>query len=234
MGWFGKGIMDGDPALDWAGTLCDIIGVLDVEKIYKPSPEVRGALETRQHMLKKRVEREVDSDERNIGWQVLAVMIMQQGAAMSDTVRANCMAALENDEWAMSDMERRIYANDMIAILEAYDGKTPTDYRKDWSKEYGIGEEDVNAGAKSWKMLNAAMCQLAEHLKNKPWFNGIRFAVNGAGYRMLLVVSENSISESKGAILSDKDVPAQLFDIPVSFYVEGQVTIMKTGESIGE
>ena len=64
---------------------------------------------------------------------------------------------------------------------------------------------------------------LAEHLKDKQWFAGVRYAVSPAGYRMLLVMRADD--DFRRGIMQDGDVPRELFDIPVSFYADDQDTV---------
>ena len=235
MGWFGKRIMDGDSPMDWLGVMLDILGISEETMVIHwelPTPEIRALIETRQHMLVSRIGKEHDTRERNIGWQVLATLIMAQGAEMMDKVRKLATDALKADEWAKTDLERKIYVEDMLDILAAYDNRTPTANYADWTIKYGVTEDQVKAPQLSWKMLNAAMCEVAEHLKEKKWFRGMRFSVNRAGYRMLIIISEKDIDGNKGAVLHDDDVPASLYDIPVGFYVEDQNTVKKAGDKI--
>lgn len=232
MGWFGKGIMDGDPPLDWIGAFMTVLDAPEDARYDKPDPKLRSAIETRQHMLAERVRRERDKEELNIGWHALGVMIMAQGAKMSNDVRHSVIIALDQDKWAKTEIERMLYVQEMKEIVEAYDGHTPTRYYKDWTKEYGMTEDDLANPPRSWKMLQVAMGLVAERLKNKKWFRGLNFAVNRAGYRMLLLVDEPEIQDEANKILNDTDVPGEVFEIPISFYVTNQNTVMKKGDKI--
>lgn len=232
MGWFGKGIMDGDAPLDWMGAFMHILEAPEDARYDKPDPKLRVRIESRQHILAERVRRERDDQERNVGWQVLGVLIMAQGARMSNDVRGAIHVALVQDEWAKTELERKIYVREMSEIVDDYDGSTPTREYRDWTNKYGMELGDISDPPRSWKMLQFAMGALADHLKDKPWFKGMQFAVNRAGYRMLILVDEPPRQEDVTKILNDKDVPGELFQIPVSFYVNNQSTVMKSGDKI--
>ena len=50
--------------------------------------------------------------------------------------------------------------------------------------------------------------------------------------RLVLVMNDADVDKYR--ILDDADVPGELFDIPVSFYVEDQKTVMKDGDKIAD
>lgn len=235
MGWYGAGIMDGDTPMDWASKLIGILGLDGNKYRYNELSDVlRTALMTRQHMLVDAVRRETNSELRRIGWQVLGVMIMSQGASMSSAARGGVKDALAADEWAKHDLERSVFVREMLEIVESYSGSTPTKEYKDWEKEYGISANDMSNPQVSAKILRLAMWELADHLKSKKWYKGIRFALNNSGYRILLVISDADLQKGVHDIISDPDVPELLFDIPISFYINEQRTVAKRGDKIAD
>jgi hypothetical protein len=231
--------MDGDSPVEWCHVLTSMAGAYKERCDYdKPRAEFKAALETRQAMLLARVNKEVDPQSRAIGAQVLGVLMLNQGATMLTAVKDAVMAACSADEWASRDLERRIYVSDFRRIVEsqfALGGACePAREYDDWTKKYGVSQDDLDRPRTSGKVLNVAMCEIAEHLKCKPWFRGVHFAVNDAGYSMLLLLDEKDVEAGAKDILHDNDVPPALFEIPVSFYVMGQVTVAKRGDKIFE
>lgn len=237
MGWYGKGIMDGDEPMDWCHTLTNLAGAYRDNCDYgKPRPEFKHALESRQHQLVEKVVKASGEYGRVIAAQVLGVLVINQGAKMGDAAKKLVLDACDNDEWAKRDLERKIYVSEFADIVRAYCDNpepVPTKEYADWTKKYGLTQDDLNSPRLSGAMLQIAMGEVAEHLARKPWFEGVRFAVNSGGYRILVVVSEKNILRDGGpSILSDEDIPSDLFEIPVSLYVDDQKTVMKKGDKI--
>ena len=63
--------------------------------------------------------------EPDIGYQVLAVMMMREGASIDPVVKGKMVAAALGDQWAKEDSEREETIHGLVKALRKYNGKTP-------------------------------------------------------------------------------------------------------------
>jgi len=123
MGWWSATIMGGDSPLDMQGVICDAMGVkynFDI-KAAKGYVYDRGLIE--KHLDAIVAVLEARKWEREIGFQVLGVMVLETGAKISAALRKRIIAAAEADEWmkeAGTGSERGKYIKDFIAAMKAH------------------------------------------------------------------------------------------------------------------
>lgn len=127
MGWWSTDIMGGDTPLDFEDTYYDICGVekfLEKDNSYVRQELTKEAIEANINKLVDFI----DADkwgERNIAYQVLAVLMLKAGAFISGDLQDFMMQACENDEWAQEDEDRKVATTGLFNALAAYDNQTP-------------------------------------------------------------------------------------------------------------
>lgn len=136
MGWWSKTIMGGDTPLDFRDTFNGMAGI---EPSYSDTPtpdsEKKVLIESIQskfvsgHMdviLNTWGCGEPDSDyynnQKSIGYQVLAVMLMESGAKIYDPLKVQMLEWIPKDKWAQEDEDRKHYVDNLIDALSKYDG----------------------------------------------------------------------------------------------------------------
>jgi hypothetical protein len=123
MGWWSTDILGGDTPLDFEDA---IYGICETDKF----PEGGGiASLTRQSIetsLGEIVSMIEDAgDDANIGYQVLAVLMLKAGAAIPESLFSRMEDACHTDEWAQENEERRETVQGLLGALQAYDNSTP-------------------------------------------------------------------------------------------------------------
>jgi hypothetical protein len=64
-------------------------------------------------------------NDQNIGYQVLAVLMLKAGAFISGDLQDFMMQACENDEWSQESDERKLATDGLINALASYDNEHP-------------------------------------------------------------------------------------------------------------
>jgi hypothetical protein len=124
MGWWSTDIMGGDTPLDYEDEFFDICEVEKFPEGGGTASLTKGDLESKLSDI-LRFLNENQWGESNIGFQVLAVLMMKAGAEMSMPVKVRMLEAISSDEWAQENDERAIVINGLYEALKVYDGKTP-------------------------------------------------------------------------------------------------------------
>jgi|694.fasta_scaffold36925_4 hypothetical protein len=124
MGWWSTDIMGGDTPLDFEDQFYDIC---KVEKF----PE-GGGMAT---LTKKDLESNLSEilaflnenrwGESQIGFQVLAVLMLKAGARIDLPVKVRMIEACHLDDWSHENAEREITVGGLLKAIETYDNKTP-------------------------------------------------------------------------------------------------------------
>jgi len=128
MGWWSTDILGGDTPLDFEDTYYDICGVEKFPETGKMNELTKQDLETNLNKILDFL----DADkwgESNIGYQVLAVLMLKAGAHISGDLQDFMMQACENDEWAQEDTERKVATTGLFNALAAYDNQIPIEIR---------------------------------------------------------------------------------------------------------
>ena len=133
MGWWSTDIMGGDTPLDFKSVIIDDKLGLDQFKA-KPA-QVKAAFEglsekSINEMIPRIVNKwgcgEEGSDSHNdylsMGYQVLAVLMMECGAQIRPTTFKKMEKYIPLDQWALSDDERNAAIDNLLKVLFRYDG----------------------------------------------------------------------------------------------------------------
>jgi len=124
MGWWSTDIMGGDTPLDYKD---EIFGICEVDEF----PEGGGRAELTAKDLEANLSKILEFlnenrwGEAEIGYQVLAVLMMKAGARIDLPLKVRMMEATAADEWAQEDEDRAAAINGLYAALKIYDGKSP-------------------------------------------------------------------------------------------------------------
>jgi hypothetical protein len=123
MGWWSTDIMGGDTPLDFEDSFFNIC---KVNKFPEP-----GKM---NHLSKEDFAKHLDEMlvivhkydyEKEIGYQVLAVLMLKAGAFISGDLKDFMMQACENDEWAQESEERKLATDGLYNALLRYDNEHP-------------------------------------------------------------------------------------------------------------
>jgi hypothetical protein len=123
MGWWSTSIMGGDTPLDFED---DFFDICKVEKF----PEGGGMATLTKEDFTNHLDKMLEcihkyKGEENIGYQVLAVLMLKAGAFISGDLRDFMMQACENDEWAQENEERKVETDGLFNALASYDNEHP-------------------------------------------------------------------------------------------------------------
>lgn len=134
MGWWSKTIMGGDTPLDFKSDFFDKIGV---DQFNDSKKVIKKAFVKGQDYFIEGVDEVLNSwgcgkpgedyykDKKSIGFQVLAVIMMEHGIKINPEIKTLMLEWIPKDEWAKEDSERNGYIENLIDSLEAYDGSSP-------------------------------------------------------------------------------------------------------------
>lgn len=121
MGWWSTEIMGGDTPMDWEDhffTICDADKYDDDGNLIKIKKDVFAK------KLKHLVNRiDIVKHEPQIGWQVLAVMMMEAGAKIPDDIKEQMVLSCETDPWSKENPERKTHTEALKATLNTYEDK---------------------------------------------------------------------------------------------------------------
>jgi hypothetical protein len=123
MGWWSTDIMGGDTPLDFEDAF---FGICKVEKF----PEGGGMAKLTKEDLENNLPEIIDMledtrSEQEIGYQVLAVLMLRAGAKIPERTRGRMEEACHMDDWSHDNAEREIAVGGLLKAIEAYDNKTP-------------------------------------------------------------------------------------------------------------
>jgi len=127
MGWWSTDILGGDTPLDWEDEFYGIAGVDKFDNAPKGRINYipKDILEQKQFEYAERLDSSEKWAEPEIGYQVLAVMMMRAGASLDPEIKGKMVTAALGDEWAQEDSEREENIQGLVQALSQYDGKTP-------------------------------------------------------------------------------------------------------------
>ena len=120
MGWWGTGIMQGDPPLDME---CVIYRLMEVDQYVDDNKHlVVKALSEKQGFLFTEISKYKYKEDIHIGHEVLATMIMAYGVKMQPNIKSLLISSIEQDDWAKGDSERKQVIEKFISVISVYDG----------------------------------------------------------------------------------------------------------------
>lgn len=152
MGWWGHGVMEGDPPMDAECDVLDALGDINAERTNGDNidPWEDGGYARLVALLKEDgVTTEVynrlqgQDDDNGILWQAFGEMIITSGGILPVDVKERCINAARSDDWAAYEPKRKAAMDRYVERLEAYTG-TPLE-----SEDKGLLEtigEHIAAG----------------------------------------------------------------------------------------
>jgi len=125
MGWWSTDIIGGDTPLDWEDEFYNIAGIEKFHEKGKINYIPKKLLEQKQNEYSDLLDCTEGYREPEIGYQVLAVMMMRAGASIDPIIKGKMFTAAIGDRWSQECSERRETIQGLISALKQYDGKTP-------------------------------------------------------------------------------------------------------------
>ena len=122
MGWWSVDIMGGDTPLDVEDAIYDLADIEKYPDDAEPN-EVPKEFYTKEN-VNKIIEETKDLDSF-INLQVLAIMMMQVGAVITDDLKQSMITACKKDHWSKSDTERKQKTKALKKALKSYDNINP-------------------------------------------------------------------------------------------------------------
>lgn len=133
MGWWSTDIMGGDTPLDFKSAILDQIGLDE----FKAKPEqIRKAFDSLDEKTLREVIPAIVNEwgcgdpggdfyknEVSIGFQVLAVLMMESGARISPGIQGLMDVRIMDDDWAKEDDERKGKIKHLLQTLRSYSGE---------------------------------------------------------------------------------------------------------------
>jgi len=132
MGWWSTTIMGGDTPLDFKSTIFDLIGR---DQFNDRGAKVRVPLEKAQSLFLKgkmddilnrwgcgKPDEEFYREYKSIGFQVLAVLMMEYGCEIKPELKGLMREWISQDGWGKEDYERRGHVDDLLKKLDGYNG----------------------------------------------------------------------------------------------------------------
>ena len=124
MGWWSTDILGGDTPLDWEDEFYEMANVEKWQEKTK-SNIPKEVIELHQKSFSDLLDSTGYSGEGEIGYQVLAVMMMRVGASIDPVIKAKMVTAALGDEWAKDDSEREETMQGLVKALSQYKSGTP-------------------------------------------------------------------------------------------------------------
>lgn len=140
MGWWSATIMGGDTPLDFVGTFHDILKLkYDSGKNKFTKKNMEAGIDKLVAYLMTKKNSHWYCDEKNVGFQVLGVQMMECGARMSPELKEKIIQACDEDRWAHSnnsdnDDRKKIIDSFRTAILNYSGKKAKTPYESVFEK----------------------------------------------------------------------------------------------------
>lgn len=136
MGWWSTDILGGDTPLDFKS---EFYSKLKLDQFKDKGDKVKTAFEKYQkkfvsdgemdNILNKWGCGEPDEsyyrNHKSIGYQVLAVILMENGCQISYDLKDIMLDWIPTDDWASEDGERKTTIQNLVKALKAYDGSVP-------------------------------------------------------------------------------------------------------------
>ena len=130
MGWWNTTIYGGDAPLDWRENIYNKLGVEEYGEKEKLNPVPVDVLSEKINEITEMISNsDTDEDDKNIGYQVLAAIIIHSGLDLDSnmSLKEAIINAIENDEYARDDSERRIVMKNFKKQINDYNPSEPVD-----------------------------------------------------------------------------------------------------------
>lgn len=123
MGWWSTGILGGDTPYDFKD---EIYEICEVEEFDDSTVHHKIPKKTFADKLPEILEYIEASDyDKEIGYQVLGVMMMEVGAEIGPELKEKMILAAQEDVWAQEDEERKAVMEQFVQSLRSYESSTP-------------------------------------------------------------------------------------------------------------
>jgi hypothetical protein len=130
MGWWNTTIYGGDAPLDWRENIYNKLGIEEYGEKDKLNPvPVKVLSEKIDEIMEMISNSQTDEDDKNIGYQVLGAIIIHSGLDLesNQNLKDVIISAIENDEYARDDSERRIVMKNFKKQINEYNPSEPVD-----------------------------------------------------------------------------------------------------------
>lgn len=130
MGWWSTNVYGGDSPLDWRENIYNKLGIEEYgEKDKVNQVPVDVLSEKIDEITEMILISDADEDDKNIGYQVLAAIILHSGFDLesNQNLKNTIISAIENDEYAREDSERRIVMKNFLKQINEYNPNEPVD-----------------------------------------------------------------------------------------------------------
>ena len=129
MGWWSTDILGGDSALDWKSELYNKIDVQYKDNFgYRTLKPNDMSSKTQNNLIQyvldstqKSFDDWGECDSRSIGMQIIALMIIESGAKITNKNKKELIKWIKKDEWAEENDERKDNINDLLSAIKKYD-----------------------------------------------------------------------------------------------------------------
>ena len=219
MGWFGKGVMDGDPAWDMMGWLEGEASKVGIEK---DTAKWAEWLSNSQSDISEKMRDPIEL-------MVLGAAMMSCGAKMETNVRRLIADSCLSDGWSERDLERKIHMTAFHDALVNYEDR-PTNYGIDYSK-FGVTSDDLVRGKLSHKVARMALHYVHKAYENESWYKDVTLGVSGSGYQIVMGVYDDGNGVNFTHVINNV---FGIFEIPIIFVEANDMNYNVTEDSIEE
>jgi hypothetical protein len=171
MGCWNEKIFGGDTPLDWKDNMyqfCDAEEYGDIGEKSKPIP--KDKLSDKMVELQNMIDSNEEEDDKNIGYLVLAALIMRSGLHFGEVIKERVMNAIDEDEWAKENPVRRIVMKNYKSLIKGYNPENPINIENvslqdepEESDEDELGEEFKQI----FGLMNARVKRLKKGIEEK-------------------------------------------------------------------
>jgi hypothetical protein len=124
MGWWSTDILGGDTPYDIVSRIFEICDIEQYEED-KPGQNLLNDKAIQENLDEITNYLDMLGEDKSIGYQVLAVLMMECGATISKDLKFEMIYACNEDEWAQTNEERQKSILGLLTTLEAYDNSKP-------------------------------------------------------------------------------------------------------------
>lgn len=130
MGWWNTNVYGGDAPLDWRENIYNKFGIEEYGEKDKLNPVPVDILSKKIDEITEMISScDTDEGDKNIGYQVLGAIIIHSGFDLesNQNLKSIIISAIENDEYARDDSERRIVMKNFKKQINEYNPSEPVD-----------------------------------------------------------------------------------------------------------
>jgi hypothetical protein len=217
MGWHSKHIMGGDPPSDSMSMFFDMFGVEQYPEEGEPGVLTKELVEEKQAEIFNKLKKKKGKNAPTIiDLQVFGVIILNSGAKFLPEVKEKVIQCLREDEWAAENLERKIYVEDMIEIIETYDATENPGSTKEYKEYENIPYQHWLVPRLSSEILKLAMDKFTKYCSPYPIIKKISASYQKYnGYSLLLLVDDSDETALQTFLNNEEFEWTGVYDIPV-------------------